>query len=365
MLASALLGIPEPRTLRLPVVRQSLVTAYEDCPVKGMFARMGVRGYGRSPALDTGGYAHTVIRILATGGSRQDAIDACHASHALMLEDLARHPASEGSVERIPPDILDDRRKDLNLGIVSGLVAWEPLQRALDAGRAEIIASELSRIAVIPLPAISKGRTPRKIRFKVNADLVLRTQDGTHWLWDLKTADRGSRLSDVFANAFRRVQVWGYWRGYRALYPDVPVGGFYYQGILKPTIVQKRNQSLDDYIAEIFDWHKGTGRHADKADDRAANPTTAVQQLPMHGMTEIPRRIAARMWRTHKQLQLATDLELHEPHERSCYSMGKLCTFAAFCDDTIGNTWRSTFARSFTTDPDPLDSDPTRTLDNR
>lgn len=364
-LASAWLDIPEPRRLTLPVVRQSLVTARERCPVYGMFTRLGIRSYGRSHALDSGSYAHTMVRILATGGTRSDAVDGCITAFNRMLADLALHPAYSGDVNNISPDTLERLRKDLNIGIVCGLIAWEPIRKALEAGHLRIIGSEFSRIVKLPLPTISTGRRVRTIRFKINLDLVFRKADGNIWLWDLKTADKSAPLSEVFANAYRRVQVWGYWRGYRVLYPSERVAGFQYQGICKPSIIQKRNQSLDDYIAECFEWHRGIGRHADKAAQREHEPTTLIQPLPMQQFQEIPTQIAQRLWDTHRFLQQSTDLSLYVPYEQSCHAMGIRCKYADFCDDPSGSTWSSTLRSRFTMDPDPLDSDPTRAHENR
>lgn len=365
MLASTHLDIPEPRRLALPVVRQSTVNARERCPIYGLFTRLGIRPYGRSQALDTGSYAHTIVRILATGGTRQDGIDACQTAFNRMLEDLANHPIYGGNVNNISPDTLADRRLDLNKGIVSGIIAWEPVRAALDARTIDVAASELSQIVKLPLPSISTGKRARVIRFKVNLDLVFRKPDGTIWLWDLKTADANASLDEVFANAYRRAQTWGYWRGYRVLHPDAQVHGFQYQGVCKPSIKQKQKQTLDDYIAECFEWHKGTGRHADKLDKRSASPTTRLQPLPMSHVTEIPTQIALRLWETHRFLRMTTDLSQYPPHEQSCHSMGSRCKFANFCDDPTGKTWSSTLRSSYTMEPDPLDSDPSRTLDNR
>lgn len=366
MLLSQALGIPEPRKLSLPLIRQSSVTARETCPIKGAFVRMGVRSYGRSEALDTGSYAHLYVKERARGSTHADAISSCSIAFDALLADIAKHPASAGSVDRIPPEIVDDHRKDLNKGIVAGMIAWEPLEKAINEERLFIDGSELSGTVKLPLPSLG-GKRVKKILFKYNLDLRLRKPDGTRWIWDLKTMDASMSMSDVFANALRRIQTWGYLFAHNEDRPDEKCSGFMYHGVKKVTIVQKKrsNQSLDDYLAECLEWYRGTGRHADKAEDRKNNPPSQILPLYMCGehFQEIPTVIARRIWNTHLAWKQTTDESLYEPHESACNLYGG-CTYARFCNEPKWK-WPKIFAESFTTDPDPLDSDPTRHLDNR
>lgn len=55
---------------------------------------------------------------------------------------------------------------------------------------------------------------------------------------------------------------------------QVPVLGFAWNLINKPSITHKRNQTHDDYLNECLEYYTGTGRHEDKRDRWLGKPPT-------------------------------------------------------------------------------------------
>lgn len=366
-----LIGLPVLPTK--PLVRQSIVTSGECCEILLMWEwAFGLRSLHRSPAMDKGSYAHSVIRTMAEGGSLGDARDECADKYELVLGDLAQ---TYGDREAIPPEIVEERTRDLNVGIAVGAEMWRVLRERVKTGQLTIVGTEVAMHGDIRLGS-------RVIPVAGQADMLFMDRTGRIWVWDFKSATENESVDEWSANAYRRIQPYIYTEYWRQHLPQLEtllddrqiryskpleVAGFMFGVLAKPTIRRKKGsknvpaESLEQYVVRVHEWY----REQEKAGivPCALFPLDVASPIPAWHVRRIIRTVERQQ---HILEQLNSTLyspPLHAltPHEDGCRTGNIICRYNRLCSDETGRSWRELVAKHYTTRPDPLDSDPTRT----
>jgi hypothetical protein len=360
-----------------PVVRQSLITACEDCPRKMMWQyTFGLRPTSRSQAMDTGSYAHAVLEVLANGGKVGDASDECAGMFKKVMDDVSCQYGND--VNSIPPSTKDQRTEDLNMGIAMGIEGWGVLRPRIESGQLKLIGSEIPIDLKLRLNDGTKTGTEVQVRGKV--DLAFQDLKGKIWPLDFKTAGKNEDLREWGTSANRRIQALLYTECFRQWASPTPkaiwdaelsqLTGFLYLVLMKPTIIRKwkSGQSLEEYVVEAHEWWSGTGKHSDKHDDRKSNPACMVH--PVHVPNPLPtwavRRILALRDEQVRVLERINNPESpiplwdFTPHERHCKMGNMVCAYNDLCNDEQGKNWKELVGKRYTERPDPLDSDESR-----
>lgn len=342
-----------------PVIRQSTVTAFEDCPRKGLLQwAYCLRPYHRADALDKGNYAHGVLRLLIEGKTLDEVVDWCRYTHDKIVADVARHPLYDGKVANVPDETQRKYTKNMNIGLATGHRAFTVIDPLIQDGTLTVVATE------VPL----KGKLKignLEFDYAGQVDLLFKTPLGDMYPLDLKTTDEPPNI--YAENLWSRLQ--------RFLYPEAlrqglggdiakkyvsKVKGFLPLVCMKPGIIQKKatksteQESTRDYLKRCNDWLDGTGEYVKFALDRRANPPVAL--LPPMTYDAVPRWVARRIGTVLQYMTLPTLVDNFPPHERHCGD----CLFRRMCKDETGSTWKRYVAENLTQTPDPLDSDPSR-----
>jgi hypothetical protein len=219
-----------------------------------------------------------------------------------------------------------------------------------------------------------------QVRGKV--DLAFQDMRGKIWPLDFKTAGKNEDVREWGKSASRRVQGHLYTECFRQWKSPLlkplwkaelaQLTGFLYLVLMKPTIIRKwkSGQSLEEYIVECHEWWSGTGKHADKKDERTTNPACIVH--PIHVPNPLPSWVVQRILRTVREqehiLRRINDPESPVPlwdfipHERHCKMGNLVCAYNDLCNDEEGRGWRDLMEKRYTVRPDPLDSDKTRNV---
>lgn len=346
------------RVNRDPVIRQSLVTAFEDCPRKGILQwAYALRPYHRASALDKGNYAHVACRMAVEGKSIKAVEAWCQNTYQEVVRDIASKPEYRDNPDNVPVGVLDDRTKDMNIGLATGLRAARLLTEQIDKGLLRPLGFEVPLAGRLNIHGL-------EFDFAGQVDMPFADNNDYYYPFDLKTTDL---MPTIFASYFwSKIQPPLYVAAMRQglagdVVPDTTrVGGFLPLIIQKPTIRQKKGrgstppQSLEDYLLECEEAWDGTGRHEGKRLDRQSSPPFVLHPPIAGGPT--PLSVRTRVERVLDYMSRPLELDNFPHCERHCQD----CAYSRICYDTTGRNWRDTINQHFTQAPDPLDSDPTR-----
>lgn len=354
---------PGPDLRHLPV-SQSLVTTTEFCPRKALLSSgFHLRRAGRPAAADKGAYAHRVVQAAVTpasdtGGSSYKLRGrvACEALLDSVERDQANfYQEAATTTDVIPPDIREKLREGMEVGYATGVYAAEHLESVKASGLFSFSAAEL------PLRASLRLRLPERkaahvVRCSGQADIIATDRKGFVWILDLKTLDAKKKASTWAATANRRVQPWLYTQMLRALHPDWNVAGMVLLLVKRPSIKRKKNQTAEDYLAEVNEWYSATGKHADKAEARKRDP--AALFLPLRVPHSCTPEMAQRLYAVARQLR-RPPTSANWPTRETCEAFNSMCPYAAICS---GEEVPSVVVhRDYTTDVDPTRPQPEET----
>ena len=343
-----------------PIIRQSLVTAFEDCPRKGILQwAYSLRPYHRASALDRGSYAHHVCRMVVQGQSPEQCAAWAAEAYQAVIRSIARKPDYQDDVRNLSSETLARCTTDMNIGLACGIRAGRMLESRIRTGKLKPLGFE------VPLKGEMRlGNTTFEVRGQL--DMVFQDAQGRMCPWDLKTTDEPpaefggymwSKIQPVlYVESLRQQLVQGLDKGLNLS----PSSEFLAHVVRKPGIKWKSKgsknvppQSLADYLAECDEWLDGTGRHADKRLDRQSQPPCIIPvPVPQPAPSWAEHRVKAVL----SYMTAPFRLDSFPPHERHCRD----CQFHGLCSDVTGRTWRDTLSSQFTQDRDPLDSDPSR-----
>lgn len=352
-------------TSKTPKVwRQSCIAACETCPRRAIFEyRCGLKPIGRSSGRDRGSYAHLYVNARATGCSHEEALQICMTKLGDVLQVISYNPFANGNPANLPSAIADEREQDMQIGVATGSYMWSILQKRFENGSLTLIGSEAAVSGTIEC---SKSCKPK---FRGQIDLIVEDHNRGVWLLDMKTTGENEDVAEWCGQIPRRIQPHIYYLLARqsiergdfgdALPPGTDLRGMLFAVIAKPTIRRKqksKGQSMEDYLDEIREWYAGTGRHADKLEDRQMNPPVVIYPYAMR-CASMPDWLGRRIRDNLKWLKIKRPmLSAIPPHELSCKFGGSLCGYRHLCNDPTGRNWPELIEKHYTTLRDPLDS---------
>lgn len=266
-----LVGVPS----RIAQLRQS---SMKDTFCKRYFAfkhRLGLSRPGYASARENGSLYHEIVGALHMGKSWEDAIAQGKALADQMLKDITEF--ADDTLEQDLQNIEQSLQNDWAKACAMAKAYWSRF--SLDPDRWKVIAVELPvQFGLIVDAGLDEAHNEVLEIFdpEMTVDLVLYdTVKNEVWIIDHKTVSFDPRIYQQTApydpqTRLYRLGVTTYIQsGQAASFPDgevvvaphTPVTGMMYVPIGRPTIKQKKNQSFEEYLAEIEDWYTATGAH--------------------------------------------------------------------------------------------------------
>lgn len=317
------LGLP----IQSPDIHTSGVGEYTSCRRKWLLSEvfgLNRRGFKTQAALNKGTFYHAAMyELTATNGDFNRAARLLDELLAKQVSDLTPEANDLGimpsgrSLTSVLAEITDEKNKAL----ASASFAWSnkpwPDPPGLLSDWNIIGLEQTIRLYVPPLR--------RHMRATIDM-LVQHRQTNEIWIVDHKTTSKDA--SEAITLYELDLQPYLYTVLVAAIYgPDVK--GFCHNLIQLPTIRLKRNQTIEDYEAEVAEWHMGVGRHADKNSERILRSTYQRR------WSVYPHRFTREHWATlveyRRALASCPDLWRFNRNKTYCYSYNSPCRFMPLC----------------------------------
>ena len=332
---------------QMAIGRRSEIVAGELCPRFALLSYLyGLRPVARSPGRDQSSYAHMTIALLLRGMKPMAVID--------VLDQIMQDVAASS---RRPTD--PERAQDVSLGFACGCYIYDKLVDHVKAKGFKIRNVEHKFSGTIQISHQWLGITV-DIPFRFQTDFVLEAPSGALYWWDTKVIGTSSELYATQMKMGLQASVYTLWGSTVPELSGRLKGGIF--GICsKPSCSRKgltkgEGQDLNDYVKEVYENLEGVGRWSKMAEKRQTEK--AMQVVSKICSQEDLNRAAHRLaeWCARKQRGRNN---MAFPAHDNCVHGYMTCDMLDLCqyDQSM---WRGLVhdpSGSFTTDPDPLNSE--------
>jgi len=345
-----LLGVPS----RVPPIRQSTIKDTFCLRYYALRHRFGLVRPGYRPARENGSLFHAIVAPLYAGKSFEEAIEEGRKLKDKLLKELLS--LDENLLEQTAASVTKGLEQDLAKAAAMVRCYWQ--RYGIEPGRFQVIAVELP----LRLGLTSIGITTPA---EMTVDLVIYdTVKHEVWIIDHKTVGGDPRHYQQTATydpqtRMYRLGVTAWIRGGHSPIPleTNDVTGIMFNAIRRPTIVQKKKQTFEEYVSEIEDWYTATGIH----EETTTGGANAMPEPYPHRFSEplLPMEF-------HRLLQQMTLMSEADPMLGSfprtpcignCTNRyGSPCTYREICASHPA-TWGTLVNRMFQVEPakEPID----------
>lgn len=343
--------------------------ASEVCARKGLFIRLNLRPLRRSAGMDEGSFTHIATAEFCRSYSERidhlsnrspdshdrRANDATIRSANGLINEAGKHASAFDDNTIIAEEV--HRRRAIGMACAHRL--WSKFKESLDSGALTVVGVEE--------PCVSTFDVGVDIRVRTQFDVIV--QDTQGFVWPLNWKTEGSDIQSAVLGYRHSIQGFLDVQNLRvssltANHKGVP--GALWAVIQKPGIRRKAvgrptEEPMSTFIKRCGNWWDGTGEYAPKAGKSAKQPTCLLHRetIPMKGAR--PGEFLRRLRRYAELLSAPPVLRNFPVVEGACRLGPFTCPYRSLCvTDPV--RWPGICREKYTQAPDPLDSDPTRTV---
>lgn len=333
--------------------------ASEVCARKGLFIRLNLRPLRRSAGMDEGSFTHIALVVLAKNkGDMQWANNATIMAADGLINEAGKHASAFDDNVVLSEEI--HRRRAIGMACAHRL--WSKFKESLDSGALTITGVEEAQVC----------------NFDVGVDIQVRTQfdvvvqDAQNFVWPLNWKTEGSDVQSAILGYRHSVQ--GFLDAQNLRESERVIGnhgcsgvpGALWAVIQKPGIRRKAvgrptEEPMSKFIERCGNWWDGTGEYAPKAGKPGKQPSCLLHRETIPSKGPRPAEFLRRLRRYAEVLSALPVLRNFPVVEGACRMGPFTCPYRTLCTvDPVH--WPSIVREKYTQAPDPLDSDPTRTV---